>query len=135
MGSVDRLTLVELIEAQKAKLSPEAPELWEELDASIYLSPEEETRLKLHEIAIMERMAELPADKPILDILTDPRAGLYQSDYLDERGEPSQHHRDRCVISASLTKDRGGRGPGKPFPVEELRNRTVDRALTRLREE
>ena len=60
MSSVDRLTLVELIEAEKAKLSPEALELWEELDASIYLSPEEETKLKRHEADLMYRMAELP---------------------------------------------------------------------------
>jgi hypothetical protein len=49
MGSVSRLTLVELIEEQKARLSPEALELWEDVDASLYLSPEEETRLKPHE--------------------------------------------------------------------------------------
>jgi hypothetical protein len=49
MGSVSRLTLAELIEEQKARLSPEALELWEDVDASLYLSPEEETRLKPHE--------------------------------------------------------------------------------------
>jgi hypothetical protein len=35
VGSVDRLSLVELLEAEKAKLSPEAHKLWEELDASL----------------------------------------------------------------------------------------------------
>ena len=37
---------MELIEAEKAKLSPEALELWEDLDTSLYLSPEEEIKLK-----------------------------------------------------------------------------------------
>jgi hypothetical protein len=41
VASVDRLTLVELIEEEKAKLSPQALKLWEELDASLYRNPEE----------------------------------------------------------------------------------------------
>jgi len=57
---VDRLTLVELIEEQKARLSPEALELWEELDASLYLSPDDETQLKPHEVAIVNRMGRMP---------------------------------------------------------------------------
>jgi hypothetical protein len=57
MGSVSRLTLAELIEEQKARLSPEALELWEDVDASLYLSSEEETRLKPHERAARERQS------------------------------------------------------------------------------
>lgn len=53
MSSVDRLTLVELIEAERAKLSPEARELWEELDTSLYLSPKEETKFKPHDLSPM----------------------------------------------------------------------------------
>ena len=34
MGSVGRATLVELIEEDKAKLSPEALKLWEELSVA-----------------------------------------------------------------------------------------------------
>lgn len=135
MASVDRLTLVELIEAEKAKLSPEGLALWEELDASLYLSPEEETQLKPHEVAIIKRMGLLPeADRCAQNILTELRAGLYQSDYSEGRGDPSQPHRDRCVISASLVKDRDERGPGDPLPLEERLGRTVEMALFRLRE-
>lgn len=136
MSSVDRLTLVELIEAENAKLSPEALELWEELDASLYLSPEEETRLKPHEVAISNRMGSLPeADQHVINVLTELRAGLYQSDYSERRGEPSQPHRDRCVINASIIKGRDERGPGRPLPLDERLGRTVDQAITRLRED
>jgi hypothetical protein len=134
--SVDRLTLVELIKVEKTKLSPRALELWEELDASLYLSPEEETTLKPYEVATINRMAELPQpDQKIINVLTELRAGLYQSDYSERRGEPSQRHRDKCVITASLIKDRDEREPGKPVQVEELLHRTVDQALARLRED
>ena len=135
MGSVDRMTLVELIEEYKSKLSPEALELWEDLDASLYLSPEEETRLKPHEADMMRSMGLLPeADRHAVNVLVPLRAGLYQSDYSERRGDPSQRHRDKCVIHASIVRDRDEREPGDPLPVDELLGRTVDQALARLRE-
>ena len=136
MSRVDRLTLVELIEAEKAKLSPEALELWEELDASIYLGPEGETTLNRHEADLMYILGQRPeADKHVVNLLTELRAGLYQSDYSEQRGDPSQCHRDKCVVHASITKDRDKRDPGEPLKDEDLMNRTVDRALARLRED
>jgi hypothetical protein len=136
VGSVDRPTLVEQIEAQKAKLSPEALKLWEELDSSLYTSPEEGTFLKRHEVYLIDRMDRLPEkDRHIQDVLTELRAGLYESDLSERRGEPSQPHRDKCVIEASLIKDRDGRGVENPMAVEELMGRTVEGALARLREE
>jgi hypothetical protein len=137
VGSVDRLTLVELIEAEKAKLSPEALDLWEELDASLYMSPEEEPAfIKRREVEIINRMEQLPeADQHIVNVLSELRAGLYQSDYSERLGEPSQRHRDKCVIDASIIKDRDKRGPGEPLKVEDLMSLTVDKALARLRED
>jgi hypothetical protein len=136
VGSVDRPTLVEQIEAQKAKLSPEALKLWEELDSSLYMSPEEGTFLKRHEVYLIDRMDRLPEkDRHIQDVLTELRAGLYESDLSERRGEPSQPHRDKCVIEASLIKDRDERGRENPMAVEELMGRTVEGALARLREE
>jgi hypothetical protein len=133
---VDRPTLVEQIEAQKAKLSPEALKLWEELDSSLYMSPEEGTFLKRREVYLIDRMDRLPEkDRHIQDVLTELRAGLYESDLSERRGEPSQPHRDKCVIEASLIKDRDGRGRENPMAVEELMGRTVEGALARLREE
>jgi hypothetical protein len=89
---MDRLTLVELIEAQKAKLSPEALKLWEELDASLYASPEEEPAfIKRSEAEIIDRMDRLAeADRRIVDVLSELRAGLHESDSSERRGAPSQ---------------------------------------------
>jgi hypothetical protein len=67
-------------------------------------------------------------------VLTELRAGLYQSDFLDDRGKPSQGERDWCVIRASIFKDRDERGPGMPLSLEERLGRTVDQAIALLRE-
>ena len=133
---MDRLTLLELIETQKAKLSAEALTLWEELDASLYKSPEEEPAfIKRREAEIIDRMKHLPeADRRIVDVLTELRVGLYEFHLSERRGDLSRWHRDRCVVRASIAKDRGERGPEKPLQVEELSERTVDQALARLRE-
>lgn len=112
MGSVDRLTLVELIEAQKAKLSPEALQLWEELDSSLYMSPDEATFLKRHEVELIDRMDRLPEkDRHIANVLTELRAGLYESDLSERRGAPG-----RAVAAAQgQVRDRGlaHQGPGR----------------------
>ena len=116
MGRVDRLSLVELIKAEQAKLSPEALKLWEELDASLYRSPEEEpVFIKRREVEIIDRMEQLPeADQHIVNVLSELRAGLYESDLSERRGDPAQWHRDKSVIDASLIKDREERGEGDP---------------------
>jgi hypothetical protein len=125
---------VELIEAEKAKLSPEALELWEDLDTSLYLSPEEEIKLKPHEEALAGSMSGLPeAGQHAINLLTELRAGLYQSDYSELRGEPAQPHRNRCVINAAMIKDRDERRQGKPVQIDL--HRTVEQALARLRED
>ena len=137
MGSVGRATLVELIEAQKAKLSPEALKLWEELDASLYMSPEQEPAfIKRREVEIIDRMDQLPeADRHVVNVLTELRAGLYEFRSSERRSAPSQAHRDGCVIGASLIKDRYERGEGDPLPPNDVSKRTVEQALARLRED
>lgn len=125
---VDRLTLVELIEAEKGKMSDEGRDLWETFDASLYLSPEEETRLKRHEVAMIKRMADLPTDdQHAINIVTELRAGLYNSDFVERRGEPGEAYRNKCVITAAAIKDRDkGRRIGLDM--------TLGQALHRLRE-
>jgi hypothetical protein len=137
---MDRPTLVELIGAQKAKLSPEALKLWEELDASLYTSPEEEPAfIERREAEIIDRMDRLPeADRRIVDVLSELRAGLYESDSSERRGDPSQWHRDKSVIGAAFIKDPDERGEGdplQPMPPKEVLNRAVEQALARLRED
>jgi hypothetical protein len=136
VGRVDRLSLVELIEAQKAKLSPEALKLWEELDASLYRSPEgEPVFIKRREVEIIDRMEQLPeADQHIVNVLSELRAGLYESDLSERRGDPSQLHRDKSVIHASLIKDRDEGGRGNPQTPNEGLGLSVEQALVRLRD-
>lgn len=135
VASVDRLTLVELIEAEKAKLSPEALEVWRDAEISVYLRPEG-AALSPHEKTIMERMDQMPEeDQYIINVLTELRVGLYESDDAERRGEPSQPLRDERVISASIIKDRHEPGVRvSPVHPDEVRSRTVDQALARLRE-
>lgn len=104
---MNRLKLVELIEAEKSKLSSQAREQWDELEASLYLSPEEETRLKPHEVSLTKRMAGLPVtDQNVIRGLMKLRAGLYDSDYAERQGEPGESHRNRAVVHAAMLKDR-----------------------------
>jgi len=137
VGSVvERPTLVELIEGHKAKLSAEALKLWEELDTSLYLSPEEEPAfIKRREVEIIDRIEQLPeADQHIVEVLSELRAGLYESDLSEQRrGDPAQLHRAKCVIYASLIKDREERGWRNPQPPKEGLGRSVEQALARLR--
>ena len=138
---MDRPTLVQLIEEEKAKLPPEALELWKKLEASLYTSPEEEPAfIKRREAEIIERMDRLrEADRRTVDALSELRAGLHESDSSERRGGPSQWHRDKCAIGAALIKDREERGEGDHLPPmppnNEVSNRAVAQALARLRED
>ena len=59
---MDRITLVELIEDETAKLSPRGRELWEEMETLVELSPEEQA--SLHERTdIVNRMVLLSSQK------------------------------------------------------------------------
>ncbi len=126
---MDRLELVELIESEKAKLSPEGRGLWDELDTSLYLSPEEETTLKAHEVDAIKQMAELQVlDQSIINRLSYLREGLYNSDHVERRGKSGENTSIQSVIYAAMKKD-----------VDQQRqidpDMTLDQARARLREE
>lgn len=104
---MDRLELVELIEGERSKLSSEGRRLWDDLDASLYLSPEDDTKLKAHEKDTINQMGELPElDQHIIKRLTELRAGLYDSDAVERRGESGEPKRLKSVIYAAMFKDR-----------------------------
>jgi hypothetical protein len=63
---MDRLTLVELIESETAKPSSEGRGRWEEYNAAVYLSPDEERIPYPDEIALFRRLKSLPqSDKAL----------------------------------------------------------------------
>jgi hypothetical protein len=70
-----------------------------------------------------------------VNVLSELRAGLYESDLSERRGDRAQLHRDKCVIDASLIKDRDERGEGNPqMPSNEGLSLSVEQALVRLRD-
>ena len=132
--SVDRLTLVELIEGEVAKLSPRGRDLWERLELHTELTaPEEATPETIgppdrEQVEVANLMAELPwQEQGILDRLMELSAGLHSSDYAERRGRPGEPIRNRAVIVAAGIKDRHeGRQIDPDMPPE--------RAVVRLRE-
>lgn len=107
---MNRLELVEIIEREKAKLSPEGRQLWEDLDASLYLSPEDETSLKAHEKDTIYKITELPqSDQFVINRLIRLREGLYDSDSVEHRGESGEPQRIKSTIHAAMIKNRDQR--------------------------
>jgi hypothetical protein len=109
--SVDRLTLVELIEGEADKLSPRGWELWERLEVHVEMSAPEETHLETspdpEQIEVANLIAELPwQEQGILERLMELLAGLRSSDYAESRGQPGEPRRNEAVILAAALKER-----------------------------
>jgi hypothetical protein len=130
---VDRLELVEIIENQKAKLSPIGKELWDELDILVYMSPEEENILQSRQVQkqqedIAERMSYLPPyDQGVIRVLTEVRAGLYESDKESDAGASGEGRRIQAVLRAATIKDIAEGRQADP-------DITFEQAIARLRE-
>jgi hypothetical protein len=131
--SVDRLELVEIIENQKAKLSPEGKELWDELEILEYMSPEEENILQRRQSQrqredIAERMSYLPPyDQGVIKVLSELRAGLYESDKESDAGASGEARRRQAVHGAARIKDIAEGRQADP-------DMTFEQAIARLRE-
>ena len=123
--AVDRITLVELIEDETAKLSPKGRELWEEMETLVELSPEEQASLHERTDIVNRRVLLSPLEQGVLNRLMELRAGLYESDRQEERGESGEGHRVRCVILAAKLKDISEGRHGDP-------DMTVEQAVARL---
>ena len=109
--SVDRLTLVELIEGEADKLSPRGWELWERLEVHVEMSAPEETHPETspdpEQIEVANLIAELPwQEQGILERLMELLAGLRSSDYAESRGQPGEPRRNEAVILAAALKER-----------------------------
>jgi hypothetical protein len=125
--AVDRITLVELIEDETAKLSPRGKELWEEMETLVDLSPEEQVSLHERTDIVNRRVLLSPLEQGVLDRLMELRAGLYESDRQEERGESGEGHRVRSVIQAAKLKDISEGRHADP-------DMTVEQAVARLRQ-
>jgi hypothetical protein len=124
---MDRITLVELIEGETAKLSPRSRELWEEMETLVDLSPEEKDT-SAEQADIVNRIVDLPLlEQHAIDRLMELRAGLYESDKREERGETGEGLRERSVILAAQLKDRS---EGHQINSDM----TVEQAIARLQQ-
>jgi len=124
---VNRNELVELLEGEAAKLSPEGKQLWKEMEVLEELDPEDEDTLS-QRAEINNRTAILPPnERHALERLTELRAGLYNSDGVEEQGESGESHRVQAALIAAGLKDVSEGRLADP-------EMTVEQALGRLRQ-
>ena len=124
---MNRNDLVELLEGEAAKLSPEGKELWKEMEVLVELDPEDEDTLS-QQAEINNRTAIFPPhERHALERLTELRAGLYNSDDVEEQGESGERHRVQAVLVAAGLKDVSEGRLADP-------EMTVEQALGRLRQ-
>jgi len=124
---VNRNELAELLEGEAAKLSPEGKELWKEMEVLVELNPEDGDTLS-QQAGINNRTAILPShERHALERLTELRAGLYNSDGVEEQGESGERHRVQAVLIAAGLKDVSEGRLADP-------EMTVGQALVRLRQ-
>jgi hypothetical protein len=124
---VDRIRLIELIEAHTARLSDEGRGLWEELEflRESMPDPEEPGRMA-REYDLMERIFELPVPQQFTTSrLAELVGGLRAAEEAERGGESGDGHRARGVINAAMLKDRE---EGQPVDA----NMTLGRAIARL---
>jgi hypothetical protein len=127
---VDRIHLVELVEAHTARLSAKGRQLWEELEflRESISDPVEPSRMA-HEYDIMEQIFELPmSEQFIASRLAELVGGLRAAEDAEHREESGDGHRARGVINAAMLKDRE---EGRPIDA----NMTLGRAVARLEEQ
>jgi hypothetical protein len=125
---LEKFRLIEVIEDQTARLSPEAKELWEQLELlrESVPDPADESWMA-GEYEIMERIFELPMHEQfVTSQLAELVGGLRAAEEAERRGESGDEHRVRSVINAALLKDRLEGRTMDP-------HMTLDRAIARLK--
>jgi hypothetical protein len=127
---MDRIRLVELIEGETRRLSPEGMGLWEELEflREAIPDPEEESRMA-REYDITERIFDLPMPEQfVISRLAELVGGLRTSEKAEEQGEWGDEHRVGSVINAAWLKDRQA---GRAIDPDM----TLDHAIAQLKEQ
>lgn len=126
---MEKVRFIELIEGETARLSPEARDLWEELELirESVPDPADEGRMA-REYDVMEQIFELPmAEQFVTGRLAEMVAALRRSEEAERRGEPGEEERVRGVINAAMLRDREEGRRVDP-------NMTLDLAISRLTE-
>ncbi len=124
---MDKISLIELMEDEAARLSPEGRQLWEEWEFLVESAPKLESRMA-REYEITERIFELPApEQTIISRLAELLTSLRKSDEAEGRGESGEEHRVRGLIYAAWLKDQEG---GRTIDPDM----TQDQAVARLKE-
>jgi hypothetical protein len=124
---LDKVDLIELMEGEAAKLSPEGREMWEEWEFMEHTAPDLETRMA-REYEITERIFELPVPQQIaIARLVEMLKGLCSADKAEDAGEDGEKHLIQAVINAAILKDREEGRMVDPYM-------TIDQAITRLEE-
>jgi hypothetical protein len=125
---MDRLALVELIEGQAARLTPEGRDLAQRMELLAEAPPGGPAETYETQRAQAEEASDLPPlDRNILERLLMLWEGLERSDAAERRGEPGGRYRDMAVTGAAGLKDRNEDRMIDP-------DMTPERAATRLRE-
>ena len=114
MTEVSRIELVELIEEQASKLSPQGRELWKELEPIAELIASEEATPETlppptpEQVETVGRTFELTeAEQHIIEQLMELVVGLRSSDLAQNQGSLGEPSRNRAVIVAASLKGEG----------------------------
>jgi hypothetical protein len=126
---MNRLELVELIEDQAAKLSPEGRDIAERMGPLAEAPPGGRASTYATQSAQADEARDLlpTRDRNILEGLQLLWEGLADSDAAERGGQSGERYRERAVIGAAWNKDRG---EGRMIDPDM----TPERAAARLRE-
>ena len=125
---MDRLALVELIEDQAARLTPEGRDLAQRMELLTEAPPGGPFGTQETQRAQADEVWDLPPrERNILERLLMLWEGLERSDAAVRQGQPGERYRHMAVIGAAGTKDRSESRTIDP-------DMTAEQAVARLRE-
>jgi hypothetical protein len=124
---MDRLALVELIEDQAARLTPEGRDLAQRMELLTEAPPGGPFGTQQTQRAQADEVWDLPPrERNILERLLMLGEGLERSDAAERQGQPGERYRHLAIIGAAGTKDRSESRTIDP-------DMTAEQAVARLR--
>jgi hypothetical protein len=125
---MDRLALVELIEDQAARLTPEGRDLAQRMELLTEAPPGGPFGTQETQRAQADEVWDLPPrERNILERLLMLGEGLERSDAAERQGQPGERYWHLAIIGAAGTKDRSESRTIDP-------DMTTEQAVARLRE-